>query len=350
MNHNTVTKRFLLTFVTFVFCVPCFAEDLPSVPELIKRMYDYRMAIENMRAEVTVTKLVDTRQPIRESETQHFHFAFDRGRVRCDRIFSNSETSQSRFYQDLSTPEFHFTRHPYGIPDINDGSSLFLNSPLTQTFDTLDPRRIGTDWASFDTIVVNRFNYDTLLDQFYNANGENYSVSIDLVDNEELYKVSYQVRSVSISNSYWINPRKGYNLVRCESASEELGMYISYVVTLDKFAANNGEIWFPQEIFYKRRVRDNVFEEKIVLESVVLDVRDETPFTLAGLGIPVGYRVEYFEEGARYWDGMEFVKDIPFEIESISITSRKAFWIINAIGFALIALWILIKLLQRRSK
>ena len=324
-----MTKRFLLGFITFVFCVPCFAEELPSVPELIKRMYDYRMAIENMRAEATATWLVDTRQPIRETITHHFSFFYDRGRVRVDRTWLNPNDPRMQLYQYLSTPDFYFFRHPHGVPAVNDGNSLFLDRPLTQRFDTLDPRRIGTDWASFDTIMITHFNYDTLLDKFYNAIGENYNVVVDYVDGEKLYKISYQVNHAGISNSYWINPQKGYNLVRAESESELLDRHSRYVVTLGRFSARNGEIWFPIEISYKLRHRDNILEERVAIESVAFDVQDESQFTLAGLGIPIGYRVEYFDNEARFWDGSELVERIPEPEFVFERANRGIFWTVR---------------------
>ena len=55
----TTNARFLFTFVFIIPCVPCFAEDMPAVPELIKKMYDYRMVIENMLAKVTVKRPID---------------------------------------------------------------------------------------------------------------------------------------------------------------------------------------------------------------------------------------------------------------------------------------------------
>ena len=361
-----MTRQILFALVAFVFCVPCFAEELPSVPELLKKMYDYRMAIENMRAEVTVTRPTNTRQPIVEKMTQKFSFAYDKGRVRCDITYSTLGVSNVRLYQNLSTPEFYVVRQPFPrnlinndhpVPVVNDGNSLSVRPPLEKPFETLDPRRIGTDLGSIDTIETTHFNYDKLLDSFYNPKGENYSVSIDVVDGEKLYKVSYQVSTTGMSNSYWIDPQKGYNLVRFDAESEKLSFYIYRTVTLGKFSARAGEIWFPQKISYKHRVKETVSEEEIVIDSIAFDVEDDTPFTLAGLEIPVGYRAAYhINDGSdarvggevKYWDGKELVDKITYAVEPVSITSRRTFWIINAIGFALIALWMLIKLLQRR--
>ena len=325
------------------------------MPELIKKMYDYRMAIENMRAEVTVTHPVNMRQPIRETERQNFFFAFDRGRIRYDKNQYNSKSGLSWLDQSLSTPEFFFHRHPHGVPEVNDGNSLFVNSPLTESLGTLDPRRIGTDLISFDATEFNSFNYDTLLDTFYKAykaRAENYNVSIDYVDGEKLYKVSFQFKDRDLLSTYWISPQKGYNLVRFEAISEMDNYHHSYVVILEKFPAQKGEIWFPRKIVSDYSLKDIVVKQEVVLDSVAFDVQDETPFTLTGLNIPVGYRVEYFSEGARYWNGKELVDRITFVTSDVKNTNRKVFWIVNGIGFGLIALWIFIrwiKLLRRRS-
>lgn len=341
--------RYFILFVPFVFSVPCFAEEMPSVPELLKKMYDYRMAIENMQAEVTVTTPVDTVQPFRKKIKQHYYFAFDKGRVRCDITRSNFETPNIWFYQHLSTPEFYFIRHPSKVPEVNDGNSLFLRSPLKQSFDTLDPRRLGTDWKHFDTILIDPFSYDALMGQFFSPKGEDFHVSIDLVDDEGLYKISYKINGGKIINSYWINPQKGYNLVRGKSESEELDRHDTYIVTLEKFKTQSGEIWFPRQIVYQYKLKNNLVEERIVLDSVAFDVRDEKPFTLAGLDIPVGYRVEYFSEGARYWDGKELVDEIPVAIESVNVANRRTFWMINAVGFAILATVILTRYFRLRN-
>ena len=342
-------RRFLFTFVFAFLCVPCFAEELPSVPELIKRMYDYRMAIENMRAEVTVTKPVNTNQPHVEKMKRHFYFAYDKGRVRCDTTYYGVEPSDKWLYQYLSTPDFYFIRHPSEVPEINDGNSLFLNDPLTQPFDTFDPRRIGTDWSSFDTIEIVHFNYDSLLECFYSPHGENYNVSVDVVDGEKLYKVSFHANNGEIVNSYWINPQKGYNFVKGKSESEKFDMSINHTVTLGKFNTRLGKVWFPQTIVHKNKVKNDILEEMVVVDTIAFDVQDVMPFTLPGLGIPVGYRVEYFSEGARTWDGKELVKKIPYEIEPVSMKSRRVFWIVNAAIFAFLAFWILVRWLRRKS-
>ena len=162
-----MTTRFASAFIAFVFCVPCLAEELPSVPELLKEMYDYRMSIENMRAEVTVTYPVNTRQPIKETAKLHLVFIYDKGRARCDKTWFSPQSTQVQFWQYLSTPEFYFTRH--SSPEtqhINDGNSLLVSPPLGQPIDTFDPRRIGTDLDSFDTIETTHFNYDVLLEYY----------------------------------------------------------------------------------------------------------------------------------------------------------------------------------------
>jgi len=296
-----------------------------------------------------VTRPVHSRQPIRETETQVFYFALDGGRTRYDRTTFNSKSSMKWIDQTLSTPGFYFHRHPHGISEVNDGNSLFLTSPLTEPFETFDPRRIGTDLMSFDTIEINPFNYDTLLDRFYSANGEDYSVNIDIVDGEKLYKVSYQVSRAGLLCSYWINPQKGYNLVRSESVSERDDFCHIHVIMLDNFPSQKETVWFPRQIVNEYRHRGIIVKENVILNFVAFDVQGETPFTLAGLGIPIGYRVEYFDGEARYWDGKELVEEIPYTFEP---ANRKAFWIVNGIGFCLIALWILIKWIQlyrRRS-
>ena len=331
------------------------------MPELIKRMYDYRMAIENMRAEVTVAMPVHTVRPHRTEIKRHFFFAYDRGRVRCDETLSNSETSHVRLYQHLSTPDFYFLRHPsiktpesggvFNTSEINDGNSLTLNLPFEQPFNTLDPRRIGTDVNGFDIMETKSFNYDTLLDDFYNPLGENYNVSVDYVDGEKLYKVSYQVSRAGISGSHWFNPQKGFNLVQSKVESEMRGLYIDYSVILGMFDSDKGSVWFPQKIFHRHRVKNNVSEEETVVDSIEFDVQDETPFTPAGLGIPVGYQVAAFGE-IKYWDGKELVDNIPYVFKPVNLHSRKVFWIVNGIGFALIAIFILMKWIQmllRRS-
>ena len=319
------------------------------MPELLKKMYDYRMAIENMRVEVTVTKPVDTHQPHRETEKQLFYFVYDKGRVRCDQTFSNPKFPKKWFYQHLSTPDFYFTRHPSEVPEVNDGNSLFVRFPLEQPFDTLDPRRIGVNRNSFDTLKITQFNYDAILDDLYPARGEDFNVSIDMLDGEKLYKISYRINEGNILSSYWINPQKGYNLVRSESESQSHNRYYSYDVTLDKLPASRGEIWFPRQIVYKHTIKNNILEERIIFDSVAFDVQDEKPFTLADLKIPVGYRVEYFSEGARYWDGKELVDQITFPIEPVSITSRKVFWIVNAVLLILLAFHFLYKFFRHRN-
>ena len=349
-------KRFSCTFITFVLCSPCFAEELPSVPELLKRMYDYRMAIDNIRVEVTVTKPVCTQQRHRETETQRFFFAYDKGRVRCDKTYTNPKFPQDWFYQDLSTQDFYFTRHPAGssasMSEINDGNNLYLLKPHESPIDTFDPRRIGTDRNTFDIIFVSPFNYDTLLDQFYPAKAENFDVSIDLVDGEKLYKISYQFADRDITNSYWLNPQKGYNLVQSESGSNTLGSQSSYAVALSKHSSIKGDVWFPQEIVRKQKTKSSDFEERIILNSVAFDVQDETQFSLAGLGIPIGYRVYDGDGGKKFWDGKELVDRITFSHEPVRMHSRKLFWIVTGIGCALVALAILImwiRTLRRRS-
>jgi len=181
----------------------------------------------------------------------------------------------------------------------------------------MDPRRIGTDVAHVDTMTIRRFNYETLLEHFYSPKGENYHVSIDMVDGEKLYKVSYQGGSGVIFNSYWIDPQRGYNLVRANTESEVRGLYVSYTVTLDKFPSQRGDVWFPQKISYKYRMNNTITEEEVVIDSIAFDVQDYTPFTLAGLGIPVGFRVTNHLGDVRpggeikYWDGEKLVDSVP---------------------------------------
>jgi len=354
-----MTIRLLLTFVSGVLCVPCFAEEMPAVPELIKKMYDYRMAIENMRAEVTVTTPIDTEQPLEENRKQHYYFAYDKGRVRCDITFFNAKHSKVALDQHLVTPDFYFLRYPSSEIKTDDGNSLIVNSAPERFFDTLDPRRIGTDRNSFDTAGIVHFNYDALLDEYYSPIGENYNVSIDTVDGDKLYKVSYLVNvsdegdngekiKGEISNSYWINSQKGYNLVRSETESEMFDLHISYAVTLGKFPSQKGEIWFPQKFVFKHRDGGEVLEEIGVVNAVAFDVQDETPFTFKGLEIPVGYSVSYFGH-TKYWDGKEFVDEIPFTFEPVNPRRWKVVLIVNAIIFAFLALLFLYKLLQRKS-
>lgn len=319
------------------------------MPELLKRMYDYRMSIENMRVEVTVTKPVHASQPYREKIKQHFYFAYDNGRVRFDETISKSETPHMWLYQRLSTPDFYFIRHPSpSLHEVNDGNSLILTSPLTKPLATLDPRRIGTDRNHFDIIAQVPFSYDNLLDKFYPPKGEDFRVSTDIVDGEKLYKVSYQINDGEILNSYWINPQKGHSLVRTESKSEKLDRYTSYVVALEQFTTHKGEIWFPQWIVYTYEIKGNIVEERIDLNSVAFDVQDETPFTLVGLGIPVGYTVTCLGED-KYWDGKELVNEIPYTIEPANGGRWKRFLIVNAVILFFFALYFLYKFLQRRS-
>jgi hypothetical protein len=188
------------------------------------------------------------------------------------------------------------------------------------------------------------------LDRFYPAKAENFDVCIDLVDGEKLYKISYQFAGSDISNSYWLNPQKGYNLVRSESGSDMLGIHSSFAITLSKFASKKGDVWFPQELVYKRRTKSSNFEERIILNSVAFDVQDETPFTLADLGIPVGYRVYDSDGEKRYWDGKKLVEKITYDVEPVSIASRKAFWIVNGIGFAILAILILYRYIRLHQR
>jgi hypothetical protein len=323
---------------------------MPTVPELIKKMYDYRMSIENMRCEVTVTRPVDTRQPYRAKMKQHYYFAYDRGCIRCDKTYFGTESSDVWLYQDLSTPDFYYTRHPSPeVPDVNDGNTLFVDAPLAQPLDTLDPRRVGFERGHFETIGTRHFSYDTLLDKFYPPKGENFVVNVDRVDNENFYKISYQINGGEFSNSYWINPQKGYNLVRSKSDSDSLNRHSNYAVEIGKFTSQKGEIWFPKRVVYKLTEDNDIVEEGVVCDSVVFDVQDGTPFTLAGLGIPVGYRV--YERGDRkYWDGKELVDKITFEIEPVDWRAKgKKLLIVNAVFLALLTLYFLYKLLQRRS-
>ena len=345
-----MSTRFFCTFVLIILCVPCFAEEkMPTVPELLKKMYDYRMAIDNMQAKVTVTKPIDTRQRHRQTETQHLFFAYDKGRVRFDKTLSNPKASQDWLYQDLSTQDFYFTRYPVDTPansqEVNDGNNLFLFNPRKEPLDSFDPRRIGTDLNTLDIIPVTSFNYDTLLYWFYPSKAANFEVHVDEAGGEKLYKITYQFNDGEILNSYWLNPQKGYNLVRFESSTGEW----SYIVTLGKFPSKKGDVWFPKETVFRH---GDFLEERIVMDSVAFDVQDETPFTLAGLGIPVGYCV-YDSNGERkYWDGKGLVDRINFDIDPVSVASRKTFWIVNGVGCAFIALWILIRwmqLLRRRS-
>jgi len=343
-----MTRRFLFTLVAFVFCVSCFAEELPSVPKLIKRMYDYRMAIENMRAEVTVTFPVDTRQPVKEKIKEYYYFAYDKGRVRCDRTLSTPTSPQSQFYQYLSTPDFYFSRHTSPeTQEVNDGNSLFVNPPLERSVETFDLRRLGTDRTHF--VMEEPFNYEALLENFYSPMWDNFNVSIDDVDGEKIYKISCRFKDSDFSSSFWLDPQKGYNLVRSESGSATLDQHISYVVTLGKFTAHKGDMWFPKETFYRYKMGDIISEEKIVVDSVEFDVQDETPFTFTGLDIPIGYRVDYHGK-LQYWDGKELVDEIPFVLEPVSMKSRKMFWIVNGIIFAILALLILYRYVQLRQR
>jgi hypothetical protein len=194
------------------------------------------------------------------------------------------------------------------------------------------------------------------MQDFYSPHGENFSISIDNVDGEKLYKISSrQIISDGVvgTNLFWINPQKGYNLVQCEFGVEKYDLHISYAVTLGKFAASKGEIWFPKEIFYRYQMKGTVMEEKIVVDSVTFDVQDETPFTLAGMGIPIGYTVDYLGKATRTWDGKELVEEIPYIYELEPIDWWNARWkrllIVNAVFLALFALYFLYKFLQRRS-
>lgn len=175
-----------------------------------------------------------------------------------------------------------------------------------------------------------------------------------MVGGEKLYKVSVLVKDEGNLCSYWISPQKGYNLVRIESESKMYDAQQSYSVTLHKFTCRKGEVWFPQETFYRDKMNNRVSEERIVVDSIDFDVQDETPFTLAGLGIPIGYQIDHFSGVRMTWDGKELVGNIPFVFEPVNRVSgwRKIFLIINAAIFAFFALWFLIKwikLLRCRS-
>jgi hypothetical protein len=180
-----------------------------------------------------------------------------------------------------------------------------------------------------------------------------------MVNGEKLYKISYQINvscegdngetiKGAILNSYWIDPQKGYNLVRSETESEILDIHISYIVTLGKVPSQKGEIWFPQEISFKHREEEDILEERVVVDTIAFDVPDETPFTFADLKIPVGYIVVH-DNVTKFWDGKELVDGITHKIEPVNIGKWKVFLIVNAIFFALLALLFLYKLLQRRS-
>jgi len=351
-----MTKHFLLTFIFVAFCVPCFAEEIPSVPELIKKMYDYRASIKDMRANVLVTYPVNTKHSFEETVKSHFYFAYNKERVRCD-VTWNTNNPQSHFHQYLSTPNFYFHRNPSSdeASHINDGNSLFVDSPLTQPGEVYDPQFIGMDPSCFSLIYFHpfTFNYDSLLSRFHSPHGKDFNVNIDYIDGEKLYKVSSrQIVSEGIegTSSIWINPQKGYSFVRYDAGVKKYDLRIIYAVTLHKFSIHKGEIWFPQEIFYQYKMEDTIIEEKVVVDSVEFDVQDETPFTLAGLGIPIGYHVMYFDEDQpRTWDGKELIGEFPFAIEPINGGRWRKLLIVNAIGFALLALLFLYKLLQRRS-
>jgi hypothetical protein len=203
--------------------------------------------------------------------------------------------------------------------------------------------------GSLDVMPIKAFDYDALMDSLYPPGGSEFRVEQDQVDGKNLWKISHVIVDPAIVNTYWFDDQRGVNLVRFLSEGKSVDRISDYAVTLEKFSFSDTEIWFPRKVVYWVKMPGYELKEEISIDNVCVGAEEGDAFTLSGLGIPVGYMVLVDGKQTQYWDGKKLVDKITFEIEPVSRVRWKMMLIVNAIFFAILALWFLYKLLQRRS-
>ncbi len=269
--------------VCLAFLLPgtAFADNVPTAFELCKRMYDNRIAIDAIKLKATSQKRVFTSDPSREKEVVVYELQYSHGRFRCDKTNSYLNSPKKKLEQYLHTSDCHFFRYPLNHTGRNNGDSSTLATIDTNNIKPCyDPRQMGLLMTSVDALPTIIFDFESVTKLLYPSIVSDFHVVRDEIGGENVWKVTYRADKTDYNCSYWIDDKKGCNLVRFTSTAPSC--HLEYVVTLQEFATSSGQVWFPNKTILKCKYGADMLEEEVAISPISFDTTDES-FTLKEL-------------------------------------------------------------------
>ncbi len=116
------------------------------------------------------------------------------------------------------------------------------------------------------------------------------------------YLLQDEKREFTGRSRIWIDPKKAYSVLRCESeVHDPQSQFRDVYTTKPKLYGNT---WFPEEIRTVRMVAEKVIHEEVIRitkASFNLPISDEE-FDWKSFGLPVGREVHH-DGNLLYWDG-----------------------------------------------
>jgi hypothetical protein len=131
------------------------------------------------------------------------------------------------------------------------------------------------------------------------------------------------------------------------AARREDGEWVTSIECRPK-AHNNGAVWFPESVSFRRQRNGELMEEEIVtIRSAAFNQPvDPTLFTVEGLGMPPGHMIDDLSNGsAGTWDGEKVVplRAPPPSPADLKPRIHKTWLLLSLVSAAAaaLALWVL---------
>lgn len=208
----------------------------------------------------------------------------------------------------------------------------------------VDPRLIGVVPFLFENLV-----YEDLNSVIGRPDRENTSVVEESIDGAQCYRISYNLISNKTITTYWVDPSKDFNVIRCQNriAPGTKSEIVNEVNTDFQFV-DEAKKWFPKSCrFTQLNKGAPTFDEEleITVKELNKPLGKDAFTSLKTMDIPSGTGVSIVPDNAGsslYWDGKSIMPRHPRLVQVATAEAnrswRKWFMVSSFLGFTILAL------------
>lgn len=224
----------------------------------------------------------------------------------------------------------------------------------------IDPRVVGYAAAFMNTLARVR------VDHLVGRHNRGEPTIAPAADRPNCWLISYPLidRVPQVRVSIWIDPTKGYNVVKAQSTEGPPGPRLVTTGTSELVVGPSG-LWYPKSYLYERTVEGKLTEREVT-EVVEARVNDPVPaevFTLRGVGMrdgtPVSMPNEARDSGVwqdgrlvpeREYRSPGRVADVELPPEPIDPNPQPRYWLFVLAGTLVVAaVALLARAIRRRA-
>ena len=342
---------FRFRYLIYMMCLLLSARVIPAnndVQVVEKKVLDNRLGIKSWHVRFTDKEFRHVRRPDVPGLENHGDvvgrdFYRDKDKIRQDTFYcktnpdgsrGDSATSISAWSNDRN---YSFFKEPNRTDRVHVLTSVSRDLALKDLKDgaipSTDIRLLGM--VPFGTY----FGKHELTSLVANPNRTNLSMVEESFDGVSCKKITFLDRR-NVERKLWIDPQKGYSVIRIESDSDKLNFHNVTEVTVEKHADSG--IWFPVRCVCEekdnagKRLTYTETEVEVVSFNKSLDLKWFEPISM---GVPIGNPASSIPgiPGENYfWDGQKIVGENELVVP-IGIRRGNAIrYLLIAMGLALI--------------